>query len=113
MTDVPLSETQQITLDGTGTGTARLGPAFGQSWSPSTVSVKASTAILEAQCRIYLGSDTSDVNFVDGTLSGSTGDSTDRITGPFRLPNYIFAVWTGGDAGAVATLSVLGSRDIP
>lgn len=112
MTEVPLSESQPVILDGSGNGTARLGPAFGETWSPSTVSVKVSTAVSEAQCRIYLGSDTSDSNFVDGTLSGSTGDSTDRVTGPFRLPNYIFAVWTGGDAGATATLAVLGSREI-
>lgn len=112
MTAVPLSESQPVTLNGSGNGTAKLAPAFGETWSPSTVSVKASSSIKEAQCRIYLGTDTSDANFVDGTLSGSTGDSTDRVTGPVRLPNCIFAVWTGGDAGAQATLAVLGSKDI-
>jgi hypothetical protein len=112
VTDVPLSESQPVILNGAGNGTAELRPAFGETWSPATVSVKVSSAVKEAQCRIYLGSDTTDANFVDGTLSGSTGDSTDRVTGPFRLPNRLFAVWSGGDAGATATLAVSGTRDI-
>ena len=113
MTTVQLNESTQITLDGSGNGTARLAPNFGQTWSPQTVSVKTVTPIVkEAQCRIYLGSDTSDPNFVDGTLSGSTGDSTDRVRGPFRLPWAVFAVWSGGDAGARATLTVMGEREL-
>jgi len=113
MTAVPLNESTPVVLNGAGNGTARLGPAFAETWSPAAVSVKVSSAASEAQCRIYLGSDATDANFVDGTLSGSTGDCTDRVTGPFRLPNYIWAVWAGGDPGATATLAVLGSRDIP
>jgi len=101
----------QVKLDGTGKGTAKLSPGFREEWHPATVSVKVTTQVLEAQCRIFYGTDTSDANYVDGTLSGSTGDSTDRI--PFAMsPNSIFAVWTGGDANAQASVSVLGEKVI-
>lgn len=112
MTKVPLNESQPVTLDGAGNGTARLSPAFGQTWHPATTSVKASSAVAEAQCRIYNGTDTTDANFVDGTRSGSTGDSTDHLR-ECRAPNSIWAVWTGGDPGAQATLKVYGTKEIP
>jgi hypothetical protein len=110
---VPLNESVPIVLDGSGNGMARLGPvSHGEAWNPATTSVKVSTNTLEAQCRIYQGDSPTDRNFIDGTLSGSTGDSTDRAEGPIRMPNAVFAVWTGGDAGATATLRIIGSKDI-
>lgn len=110
-TQVILNVDVQVKLNGSGAGTAKLSPGFGEEWAPATISVKVATAVLEAQCRIFYGTDTTDANYVDGTLSGSTGDSTDRLNYA-RLPNSIFAVWTGGDANAVATLGVLGQKTI-
>jgi hypothetical protein len=110
---VPLNESVPIVLDGSGNGTARLGPAsHGEAWHPDTTSVKASSNTNEAQCRIYAGDSPTDRNFIDGTLSGSTGDSTDRVNGPIRMPNAVFAVWSGGDPTATATLRVQGTKDI-
>jgi hypothetical protein len=110
---VQLNDSVPIVLDGSGNGTAKIGPtSHGSAWSPATISVKVSSAVKEAQCRIYQGDAPTDRNFIDATLSGSTGDSTDRATGPITMPNAIFAVWTGGDAGATATLRVIGTRDI-
>jgi hypothetical protein len=113
MQTVALRESRPITLDGSGAGIARLGPAsHGEIWHPETVSVKCSANVLEASCRIYAGDSATDSNFVDATLSGSTGDSTDRVNGPMWLGHYVFAVWAAGDAGATATLVVQGSREI-
>lgn len=115
MQTVPLNESQPVKLDGSGNGTVKLGPrSHGETWHPEVASVKVSTATAEAACKIYLGHTATDDNFLDGTFSGSSGDSTDRVSGnPLWLGNYIFAVWSGGDAGATATLSVIGTREIP
>ena len=81
----------------------------------AVVSVKASSATREAACRIYVGPSAIDQNFVDGTLSGSTGDSTDAISG-YQVDthgNSLWAVWTGGDAGAAGTMQVNGTEQIP
>lgn len=110
---VPLNTSIPVKLDGTGAGTAKIGPIGArESWTPETVSVSASSTTNEALCKIYIGDDTSQRNFVDGTFSGSSGDSTQNVTGPIRLGQYVFALWTGGDAGAIATLTVIGTKDI-
>ncbi len=111
-----LNETGQVILDGSGNGTVRMRPdGPHEQWLPTLASVKCSTAAAEASCKIYIGPKASDDNFVDGTLSGSTGDATDRVAGYViartRDP-YIFAVWAGGDPGAQATIVVNGTKTI-
>lgn len=103
-----------VVLNGSGTGTAKIGPsgAF-ETWQAQAAAVSVATNSAEAQCRIYLGDSAIAPNFVDSTLSGSTGDSTGRVSArPLRLGDYIWAVWTGGDPGAVATLNVTGTRTV-
>jgi hypothetical protein len=115
---VTLNQSAVVTLNGAGAGTAQLGPInIRETWSPAVASVKTNQApasiVNEAQCKIYCGSDATDPNFVDGTLSGSTGDSTDDIAGQqVRAGQYVFAVWTGGDAGAQGRLNVQGTKVI-
>jgi hypothetical protein len=112
----PLNESASVVLDASGNGTLRMVPYSGSlTWLPSVVSVKASSAAAEAQCRNYIGADTSDQWFVDGTLSGSSGDSTDAVTGRQvdTHGNALWAVWTGGDPGAVATMTVAGTESRP
>lgn len=103
-----------IVLNGSGKGTAKLGPVGAREvWNPLTASVSCATNVKEAQCQIFVGDLPTPNNFVDGTLSGSTGDSTGRVAGmPVTLGWFVWAVWSGGDAGTVATLNVRGSRDI-
>jgi hypothetical protein len=112
--EYPLNETTQIKLDGSGNGTAKLGPtAHGDEWDVSEISVKANAnPTNEATCNIYNGHSPTDDNFVDGTFSGSSGDSSDRTGPPLRLGSYIWAVWNGGDSGQTATLSVTGTRKV-
>lgn len=100
-----------VTLNSSGNGTAQLGPKSpGETWNVTVVSVACATNVKEAQCRIYAGSSAIQQNFVDGTLSGSTGDSTDRVSQPLYAGEYIFAVWSGGDASTTATMNVQGTR---
>lgn len=117
MVSVPIGPegTAQVTLDGSGNGTARTGPLSArETWHPATASVRASSAVSEATCLTYIGDSPTQANFIDGTFSGSSGDSTDRVAG---VPNiktgwYVWAVWAGGDPGATATLNVNGTKDL-
>jgi hypothetical protein len=109
-----LPGTVTVTLDGSGNGIARIGPAGAREvWNAENASVHASSSVKEAQCKIFVGTDATASNYVDGTLSGSTGDSTDRVSAyPIPYGQYIWAQWIGGDAGAVAYLKVTGMREI-
>ena len=116
MTQVPLNRFDAVTLNGSGNGTAKVGPVNAREvWSPAIASVRTNQAAVtnEASCKIYIGPDTSPPNFVDGTLSGSTGDSTDSVAGQqVRCGQYVFAVWAGGDPGAQAFLNVTGTSQV-
>lgn len=116
MRTVPLNEHGSVTLDGSGNGTLEMTPLGGaETWLPTIASVKVSTNTAEANCRIFIGPSPNDQYFVDGTLSGSTGDSTDRVTG-YQVDthgNSLWAVWMGGDPGAVGTMQVNGTETIP
>jgi hypothetical protein len=114
MTTVPLSESAFVTLDGSGNGTARVGPAaHGVVWRPTVASLKVSTSVQSPTCLIYAGSSATPDNFVDGTYTGSQ-NSTSNIDGQvLYLGQYVFAVWTGGDPGAQATIALSGTKDIP
>lgn len=115
---VNLDQSAVVTLNAQGAGTAQLGPRNQrESWSPAVIAVKTNQApasiVNEAQCKIYCGSDTSDPNFVDGTLSGSTGDSTQNASGKtVRCGQYVFAVWSGGDSGAQGRVNVTGTKQL-
>ena len=115
MTTVPIIPgVATAVLNGSGGGTVKLGPVGAREvWSPAVASVSVSTNVKEAQCRVYVGDSAVPANFIDGTLSGSTGDSTDRVSGSqVKLGWYVWAVWSGGDAGSVATLNVTGTREV-
>lgn len=114
MPTVPLSDSVSVQLDANGNGTAYLGPLSAREvWHPASVHVQVSTDNNEAVCNIYVGDAALQRNFRDATASGSLGDSSDRVgNDTIKTPNRIFAVWTGGDPKAVATLSVVGSKDI-
>jgi hypothetical protein len=115
---VELDQSAVVTFNAQGGGIAQIGPRNQrESWSPAAASVKTNQApgaiVNEAQCKIYCGPDTSDPNFVDGTLSGSTGDSTANFGGQsVRCGENVFAVWTGGDAGAQGRLRVTGTKQL-
>lgn len=117
MRTVPLNESVPVTLDASGNGTARIGPDEPAAiWRPTLVHVDVNTAVSEASATIYAGQAPVQRYFVDATMTASSGDSSDRITGKVisrtQLP-YIWAVFTGGDPGAAAVLNVTGTKDIP
>lgn len=113
MREFPFTYTASVVLNGSGAGTASTGPSFPrESWQVGVASVNVSTNTSEAIAKIYAGPQAG-LGFVDGTTWGSTGDGTSNFSAPVYLGSKVFAVWTGGDAGATATLTVSGTRRIP
>lgn len=117
MPTVDLNESGFVTLDSSGNGFVRIGPGEpAAQWKPSVISVSVNTNVLESDCNIFAGPSPVQSYYVDGTHSGSTGDSTDRILGKTisrtRL-GYIWAVWTGGDPRSQATVNVVGDKVLP
>lgn len=105
---VPLNLEVTVTLDGSGNGTAQLGPRIGQRWNVTNAAVTIPNAVKVPQASWYAGGAATPGNFVDGTFTGNL-DATGRIANfTITSGNYVFAVWTGGDPGAQATLSILG-----
>lgn len=114
MPTAPLNESSAVVLDGSGNGTVQIGPLSAlETWHPQNVHVSASSATKEATCAVYVGNTVQPRCFRDQTFTGSSGDSSDRVNADVVTTGaYVFAVWQGGDAGATATLTVTGTRDI-
>lgn len=107
----PLSTFKFVTLDASGNGTVSLGPTgFGELWTQIVVSVHASTNIAEATCRVYTGPSADAQYLSDATTNGSTGDASSSIPPAVPTGQNITAVWSGGDPGATAYLTLSGVR---
>jgi hypothetical protein len=108
--------TATVVLDGSGNGTAKIGPLNAREvWSPANVHVSANIGSVtnEAACIVYLGPSATAPYFRDGTLSGSSGDVTDACNADVvNVGDFIWASWVGGDAGVTATLTVTGSKSV-
>lgn len=114
MTSVPLNEFATVLLDGTGAGTAKVGPLSAREiWHPATATVSANNnPTNEAQCQIFVG-DSNNLRLRDSTESGSTGDNTGKISADVvKCGEFVWAVWSGGDAGQYAKLTVTGTKDV-
>jgi len=110
-----LDTSASVKLDASGNGTAQAGPGLpGVSWQPETVAVSAAPPVSsEAQCNVYLGLSAQAGSLLGATSTGSTGDSTD-VHGQTVWPGqFLIAVWTGGDPGATATMSIFGQKQVP
>lgn len=110
MRQLPLTAKAYTTLDENGNGTANTGPlSFGEQWSNLVASVRASTNVNEAICSVYAGAGATPGYFSGATTWGSTGDSESNLP-TVQVGGNIWAVWTGGDAGATAVLTVTGTK---
>lgn len=114
MTSTRLAESVSVTLDNSGNGTVSLGPQSAREvWHPKNVHVRVSTAINESTCAIFVGDAPQQRCFRDQTFTGSSGDSSDRINADdIQVGSKLWAVWSGGDAHAEASLSVTGRKSV-
>lgn len=95
-----------------GGGTASVGPESpGEAWTGLTASVSVSTNKLEAVCSIYAGAGATPRYLADVTTWGSTGASTTNLP-VVKVGGSVWAIWTGGDPGARATLTVTGTKTV-
>lgn len=101
-----------MTLVG-GNGTAKIGPISAREvWYPETVSVNVNqNPTNEATCQVFTG-DANTRRLRDNTFTGSSGDSTSNVGGAIRCGEFVWAVWTGGDSGQVATVTVVGEKEV-
>jgi hypothetical protein len=111
---VPLSVSGQVVLDGSGNGQVQLGPAItGTSWTPSNVGVlvaPTSTTVV-SQFKIYNGAPIA-ANFIGGTYTGDNNSSAISV-GNMYPGSVITGVWTGGNPGATATMTLTGTQNVP
>lgn len=116
MRQLTLAKSASITLDGSGDGTAELGPSLpGETWSPESVNISMSGNAPSgvATCFIYAGSGISPGTFKDSTYN-VLGAASTVISGLTLYPGQsVFAVFAGGNPGATATLAVNGTRTAP
>lgn len=114
MSTVSLRETASVVLSAAGAGTAKIGPRSAREvWHPSNATVRASSATKEAQAELFVGFSVYAGASRGTTFSGSSGDTYSGLAGDIvRCGEYVHAVWTGGDAGATATLNVTGTKDV-
>lgn len=113
MRTLPLSLSASVVLDGTGSGTASLGPtSSGETWQVSAVGVHCDTNVNESIARVYAGASASPKYYRDATTWASTGDSTDSVTDTIAVGSQVWAVWSGGDVGTTAHITVSGTRTV-
>jgi hypothetical protein len=108
---LPFNTSVQATVGADGTATVSIGPtAYNQVWRITQISCRASSNVAEPQFSYYLGP-ASDVNFVNGSYSGSRDSDTGIL---INLPGGLSLTgkWTGADVGATVTMGVLGEKVI-
>lgn len=112
--DLVLDVSASVTLDVNGNGTVSVGPSIvREHWQPTNIAVSATSAAIEAQCNVYLGTTPSASQLVLTTTTGSSGDSSGASGIDMQPGQLLIAQWKGGDVGAIATLHVNGTRSRP
>lgn len=94
-----------VVLDADGTALADLLVPTLETWQVSRIAVQTSTNESEPTAKVYVDSE-GPGNFLAGTYTGSNDSSDENLT---LMPGqHLLCRWTGGDAGATATVSVFG-----
>ena len=104
----PISAT--VTINGAGYGFVRF-QATDKKLQITNLSVSVSTAVEEATATVYknqIGS----LYRLSGSYAGSSGDSNND-TVYLNQGESMYVVWTGGDAGAIATATISGWASVP
>jgi hypothetical protein len=108
----PLNTSGSVTLNASGAGTVQLGPQAAETWQLASAGITVPSASLSSPpaCSIYAGSSPTPGYFVDGTYTGML-NNTGKVNGIMIFPGQaVYAVFSGGTAGNIATLSVFGTR---
>lgn len=114
MARVKISQSLSAIVLPNGTAVVKMGPLSArETWYPSNVHVSVTTHVVESTCIVYAGDSPTQSNFRDDSVTASSGDSTGACNADvLKAGQYIWAVWSGADVGAQATLTVTGMRDV-
>jgi hypothetical protein len=109
-----VDEQVTITLNGSGNGTAQItppGPRTAPNWSVTNVFVSVATNTLESTAQLYVSRGIKSATAFDARGQTATGSSGDQYAVGFNLRpgDWLTVVWTGGDAGARATMTIKGT----
>lgn len=109
-----VDEQVTITLNGSGNGTAQItppGPRTAPSWSIDNVYISVTTNVLEAQATLYVSRGIKTATAFDSRGQTATGSSGDQYAVGFNLRpgDWLTVIWTGGDPGARATMTIKGT----
>jgi len=105
-----------VTLDGSGNGQVAIGPPPGTVWALDLATLNVAPApgqaatINQPQGFLYRGSAQGPLELVDTTYTGAQASSGKAGGAPYFSGQMLWAKWTGGDAGAVATLRAFGTQ---
>jgi hypothetical protein len=102
-----LDQSASVKLDAQGNGTVALYCPTLETWTVTRTAVSTTTNVLEATAVTYVGQ-VSPGSQLSGTYSGSLDSSDEQQQ--INPGQSLLCVWTGGDPGATATLSIFGTR---
>lgn len=91
-----------VILDATGAGQVTISPTAG-TWAITNTAVSVATSTKQPTARLYRGV-VSPVNLLAASYTGANDSNNDRIILQQGTP--LICVWTGGDVGARATMSI-------
>lgn len=110
--DIPLQESASVTLDGSGNGTVSIGPSSQfQIWNVTNEGCNVTSNTNEPVFKLYKSSGISAGAFLGGSNQGSNDSASIDVT--LYSGMKLTGVWTGGDAGATATLALQGTMTVP
>lgn len=101
-----LRDSRSVVLDANGYGAVTFGPSR-DPWTIQRMSVSVSSNTSEPQANIYRGTVNPGTK-ISGTYSGSNDTDSQVSDNPLYPGETYTCEWTGGDAGATATISFSG-----
>jgi len=97
----------QVTIDANGNGTVIInGPKPGQHVVVGRVQVQVTNSLRMSACNVYKGN-ANDYNIVSGTATGNR-DTDDAPNVDLFPGEFLTAVWSLADPGAIASIYVTG-----
>jgi hypothetical protein len=105
-----VSPVASVTLDGSGSGQVSVGPPSGATWRLALAAVSTTGTVRQPQAFLYRGSTSGPLTQIDSTFLGNSASSGKVAAAAFYSGQVLWAKWTGGDPGAVATLQAYGQQ---
>jgi hypothetical protein len=110
MGGVRISPSATVKLSGAGAGQVGLTPPSGTRWDLTLASVSTTSVTNQAKAFLYLGNSNGPLQLIDSTFLGNAASSGKVSGAPFYHGQYVWAVWSGADASAQATLQLFGQQ---